>query len=478
MPDPRVLELLAAHDALGAAPAAEHAWLAAHGTLRRHAVGDVLSPKGELVQFLFVLFSGNIAIRLDRGAGSRKLTDVRAGGVTGALPFSRGARAPNDVVTEEASELLALGVEHLPELIRECPYVTAKLVHAMLDRARQFNSYDLQDEKLISLGKLAAGLAHELNNPAAAAARSAKRLAESQAAADAAARAVGAAHLSDAQLAAVDVVRALCAPTPAPRHSGPQRPRQSASYRVSHSAIARADREDALGEWLAAHGANEMCAGPLSETTVTLEDLDALAAAVDPALLDAVLRWISAGCQVRALAAELEIATARITDLVGTVKGFTYMDHAPIPEPVDVGRGIADTLTLLAAKARAKDAELTVDIPEGLPLVHAEGAELNQVWMNLIENAIDAIPSGGQVLIAAAEEQGRVVVRVTDDGAGIPAEVRGRIFDPFFTTKGVGKGTGLGLDIVRRIVQRHEGAVEVESRPGRTEFTVRLPLGP
>ena len=461
MVDPGVMERLAAHKALGSAPVSEHAWLAEHGTLRTHAAGDVLAHAGELVTSLFVTFSGNIVIRLDRGAGSRKLVDIRAGGVSGALPFSRGARSPNDMVTEERTELLAMSAEHLPGLIRECPSITATLVHAMLDRARQFNANDLHDEKLISLGKLAAGLAHELNNPAAAAARTAKRLVVSQGAADAAARAVGAAHLSDAQLEAVDAVRALCA--------SPNEPAQ-------RSAIARADREDAIGDWLAAHGANEECAGPLAETGVTLVALDQLAASVGPQALDASLRWISSGSLVRTLASELEIATARIMDLVGTVKGFTYMDRAPTPEPVDVQRGVRDTFTLLASKARAKDADISTEIPADLPRVQAEGAELNQVWMNLIDNALDAISQGGHVSVTAGVERERVVVRISDDGAGIPAEILGRVFDPFFTTKGVGKGTGLGLDIVRRIVQRHEGDVEVESRPGHTQFRVSLPL--
>jgi signal transduction histidine kinase len=455
-----LLAQLAGHRSLGGAPPAEHRWLAAHGAVHRLAAGEVLNPKGELAGHLHVFFSGCVAIHIDRGAGSHKLIEWRGGDVGGALPFSRGARPPNDSVAEEPTVVFSLPTSCLPEMIRECPSVTATLVHAMVDRARQFNASDLRDEKLISLGRLAAGLAHEMNNPASAAARSATRLNEYLDAAEAAAATVGAARLSDEQLAAVDAVRALCAmPTNAP----PQ------------SAMARADREEAIGEWLAHHGANEACAEPLAETGLTLEALDQLGGVVEGEALDAAIRWISSGCQLRVLAAEILMSTRRIGELVDSVKGFTFMDRAPTPEPVDIRKGIADTLTMLGAKTRGKAAEVSTHFADDLPRAHAVGAELNQVWMNLIDNALDAIPSGGHVNVTAEATAEQVVVRIRDDGPGIPADIMGRIFDPFFTTKDVGKGTGLGLDIVRRIVRRHAGEVEVESAPGRTEFRVLLP---
>ncbi len=153
------------------------------------------------------------------------------------------------------------------------------------------------------------------------------------------------------------------------------------------------------------------------------------------------------------------------------------MDHAPSPEPVDIRRGIADTFTMLGSKTRGKSVDVAVNIPDGLPRAYTVGAELNQVWMNLIDNAIDAVAAGGHVTVTAAKEMNFVVVRIIDDGPGIPADLQKRIFEPFFTTKGVGKGTGLGLDTVRRLLQRHDAAIEVESKPGRTEFQVRLKAG-
>ncbi|HEX6049456.1 MAG TPA: ATP-binding protein [Gemmatimonadaceae bacterium] len=461
MTEPTIAALLAKHKLLGGAPAAEHEWLAAHGTRRRLGVGDVLTHKGELASALYILFSGYVVIRVDRGAGSHKIFERRGGEVSGMLPYSRGTRPPNDAVIEEPAELLAIPVEHHAEMIRECPVVTAALVHEMVDRVKQFNASDLHDEKLVSLGKLAAGLAHELNNPASAAVRSAKALEESFSEAEAAAAAIAAARLSDEQLAAIERVRQQRVP-----------PTEAAV----RSAIARADEEDALGERLEDLGATANWAVPLADAGLKPTALDSLAAVVGGDALEAALRWITAGYSVRTLAWEIETATSRIYDLVNTMKGFTYMDRAPMLEPVDVRRGLNETLALLAAKTRSKSAKVTLEFPNDLPRAHAVGPELNQVWINLIENALDAVAPGGRVTVTAGSELDRVVVCVTDDGVGIPPEIKGRIFDPFFTTKPVGEGTGLGLDIVRRILRRHEGEIDVDSSPGHTAFRVSLPV--
>lgn len=457
-----LLARLAQHRALGKTPAIELAWLAAHGTMRRYEPGDVVTHKGAQADSLLVVFSGHVVIRADRGAGAHKIFEWRGGDVGGAIPYSRGASPPSDAVAEEPTEALALAKDQFPELIHACPVITATLVHAMVDRAREFTTSALRDEKLISLGKLASGVAHELNNPAAAVVRSAKLLSGGIRDAEEAARRLSAARLSDAQLAAIDAVRQSCT-LPVRRTTG------------SFSPLALADREEALARWFGAHGLDEMPATALADTKVTVEELDELAGSVTGDALEAALQWLAAGCLVRALSAEIEAAASRISGLVAAVKGFSYMDRSPTPEPVDISVGIADTLTVLGAKVRAKSVEVTVDIPTDLPRVHGVGVELNQVWMNLLDNALDAVEVGGHVAVSAAPELQCVTVRVRDNGPGIPPEILGRIFDPFFTTKPVGKGAGLGLDIVRRLLQRHSGEISVESKPGRTEFHVRLP---
>ena len=454
-----LLARLATHRALASAPKSEHVWLVEHGTYETHAIGDVITAKGESAKNMLVLFEGHFVLRHDRGAGSHKIYEWKTGDVGGAIPYSRGAMPPNDVRAEAPSELLSVPKEYFTELTRECPHVTTTLVHAMLDRARMFTTSDLHDEKLVSLGKLAAGLAHELNNPASAVVRSAKMLIESLTGAEEASRILAGAGLSPAQFAAIDKARAMC---------------DAAIAAAPRTPVERADREDELTDWLSDHSATQEFAIPLADTGITPSALDLLAQTVEGDALEAALGWISACCLVRTLSHEIESAATRIHDLVGAVKGFSYMDHAPTPEPVDVSRGIADTLRMLAAKTRAKSARVSMDIPDDLPHARAVGAELNQIWMNLIDNALDAVAPGGSVEVSARRVRDSVVVRVVDDGPGIPAEIQGSIFDPFFTTKGVGKGTGLGLDIVKRLLQRHEGAIDVESVPGRTEFQVRL----
>ena len=346
-------------------------------------------------------------------------------------------------------------------MTRECHEVTSILVHAMVDRARVFTSSDLHDEKMISLGKLSAGLAHELNNPASAIERSAALLEDRLEDAESATRALGAARLTDSQLAAVDAIRESCLAT---RVQGVRSP------------IERAEREEAIADWLADHGLDEGSAEALAETPVTFESLNMIAEAVQGPALNAVLRWAAAGCSVRGLASEIQEAAMRISGLVTAVKGFTHMDQAMVAAPVDLSLSLDHTVAVLKSKARAKDLTVVVNTEPGLPRVRGFAGELNQIWANLIDNAFDAVPHEGRVEILACREQHRVVVSITDNGSGIPAQIRDRIFDPFFTTKPMGQGTGLGLDIVRRLVRHNDGEISVESEPGRTQFRVTLPI--
>jgi signal transduction histidine kinase len=214
----------------------------------------------------------------------------------------------------------------------------------------------------------------------------------------------------------------------------------------------------------------------LADTEVTREALDSLVCMVDRPALNAVVRWAAAGCAVRNLAGKMQDSAAHISKLVKAVKGFTNMDQANVAEAVDLSRSLGDTAAVLNAKARAKAVTVALELEERLPRVRGFAGELSQVWSNLIDNALDAAMHGGRVDVAAGREDHGVVVRVIDDGPGIPDELKNRIFDPFFTTKPQGMGTGLGLDIVRRLVSHNDGAIEFETRPGRTEFRVRLPI--
>jgi signal transduction histidine kinase len=455
-----IVDRLAGHKTVGAAPREELTWLAEHGSLRHLNVGDQLSWNGKPVEGLFILLSGRVTIWVDGGAGLNKTMEWRAGDVTGLLPYSRLIIAPGDSIADEPSEVFAVHRDHLGDMIRECPAVTSSLVHTMIDRARTFKSVDLRVEKLVSLGTLSAGLAHELNNPASAIERSAVLLESRLDDSERATRALGVARLTDAELAALDAVRMSCLATP---ERGVRSPRE------------RGEREDAIADWLSDHGLDRAIGDALSETSVTFEALDRLAAAVQGAALDNGLRWVAAACSVRTLASEIQEAATRISGLVTAIKGFTHMDQATVAEPVDLARGLDNTVTLLRLKARSKSATVVVDVAPDLPRVRGFVGELNQIWSNLIENALDAIPESGRVEVRANRERQDVVVRIIDNGRGIPEKIRDRIFDPFFTTKPQGHGTGLGLDIVRRLVLQNFGNISVESQPGRTEFRVALP---
>jgi signal transduction histidine kinase len=387
--------------------------------------------------------------------------ESKAGDVGGMLPYSRATGAPGYVMVEEPSELFAVHRDHFPAMLRECPSLTAALVHAMIDRVRRFASTDWQDEKMASLGKLAAGISHELNNPASAASRSAKLLGDALDELETATQVLGESNLDARQRGRVAFLRT---------HG--LMPATTGVF----SPLERADREDEISAWLQDHGAQTQPAQVLGETGISLELLDELAEDFEGQSLDAVLRWIAARYAVQSLARDVDKAAGKIYDLVSALKRFTYMDKAVVTEPTDVAQGLVDTVSVLATKARSKEVAVKLDVPADLPRVMGYPAELNQVWANLIENALDAVDAHGHVRVCAAAREGAVDVRVIDNGHGIPAELQSRMFDPFFTTKPIGEGTGLGLDIARRIVRAHHGQIVVDSEPGRTEFRVTIPL--
>jgi signal transduction histidine kinase len=458
--DAAVLDRLREHAILGDAPTQELEWLVERGELLHLEPGEILTSRvAGVVGALYVVLDGHLAIYVERGRGRRKVMEWFTGDVTGVLPYSRMKASPGTVYAETATDLWAVHRDHVPALPHECPDITARLVHVMTDRARSFTSADLQDEKTLALGRLAAGLAHELNNPASAIVRTSKALAERLVDVERAARALGAAGLTPNQEAAIDAVRDACLANPT----------------RGWSTLERADREDDIAAWIEAQGGDALFAEPLAETAVTVEQLAQLAGVLEPAAINAALRWIATGCATRALALEIEHGASRVFDMVSAVKGFTHMDRAMVVESVDVGAGLRDTVTVLRSKAGTKAADVTIAVDGDLPQVQGMVGELNQIWASLIDNALDAIAEGGAVAVSARRDGRNVVVEIIDDGPGIPAEVRERIFDPFFTTKEVGQSVGLGLDVVRRSLERHDGSVDVESRPGRTVFRVRLP---
>ena len=434
-------------------------WLAEHMIDRRLDAGEVLARPGDPVRFMTVILEGEIEVRREGDPGP-PIFVARAGQVTGALPYSRLTTFAGTSRAVLPMRMLQLHRDLFPEMVQKFPLLAERLVAIMSDRIRETARLDLQREKMAALGKLSAGLAHELNNPAAAAQRASIGL-----------------------RGALEMVRE--ASLRLGRHSLTQEQRELIAA-FEHEAtqaksaladpLAQSDREEAIVAWLEQRQVPEAwkVAAVLADSDVDLPKLEALAAGVGDRSLPDVLKRISSLLTVFQLTAEIETSTRRISDLVRAIKEYSYMDQAPLQE-VDVHQGIESTLTILGHWLK-RGVTVVRQFDRSLPRVCAYGSELNQVWTNLIDNAIAAMQGEGEINIRTAREGDCVLVEIGDNGPGIPKEIQPRIFEPFFTTKPVGEGTGLGLDTVYRIVTRHHGDIRVESKPGDTRFRVRLPL--
>lgn len=455
-----LLRRLAEHRTIGSAPRSEHEWLIANSEFRIYEAGEVAAVKGVEAPDLIVVFSGRIAVTLEQGSGTRHTMESLAGGVTGVLPYSRMTSPFADAVATERTEVLALDKSRVPDLTRHCPAITTRLVHVMLDRARRMTAANWQDEKTMSLGRLAAGLAHELNNPVSAASRSASLLRAELHAVGEAAGALGA--LLQGHRAERDVrdwiERVESRPAP------------------ERSSLERLDAEERLATWLEQRHLDSSSADILVAAGIEPEALDEVSRLADHTIVAAVVQRMAAYASVRALLADIERATARVHGLVSAVRRFAFLDRSLASEPTDIRTGLADTVAVWRARAEANRIAVEVSTAPDLPTITGNAGLLNQVWSNLLENALDAVPPGGRIQVSARREGGSIAVRFLDNGPGVTPDVMSRMFDPFFTTKAVGQGTGLGLDIARRVVQMHEGSIEVRSEPGWTEMTVSLPV--
>jgi signal transduction histidine kinase len=437
-------------------------WFAANSEELRFSPGDVLIREGDPADALFVLIEGEIRGRKENGGADSPSFIGRAGQVLGMLPFSRMTQFPMTARATSPVWGLRLPKRRFEEMLQRIPELLPRLIGVLADRIREYSRAEQQRDKLSALGKLSAGLAHELNNPASAAGRAAEGLREYMRELRRINKTLDNKSLScDERSSLVAFEESLL---------------DRLTSAPARDPLEQSDLEEELASWLSRRNIpnGSRLASGLVDAGVDVAALKELGAKFRGDVLSEILSRIVYSVGAERLTREIETSTGRISELVRAIKEYTYMDQAPEQE-VDIHHGIESTLTML--KFRLKHGvEVKREFDPNLPLVFARGSELNQVWTNLIDNAIDAMGGKGELRIRTAKELDCILVEITDNGSGIPDHVKPHVFEPFFTTKGVGDGTGMGLDTVYRIVRGHRGDISFDSQPGRTSFQVRLPI--
>ena len=433
-------------------------WFLSHAQEIHLAAGETYIRAGDPADWMFVILEGQMQFRGEFGGETIMIT-IKPGEVTGMLPFSRMKQfgVTGRAVTE--GKVLKFAASLFPELVQKMPELTTRLVGLMSDRIREITRIEQQRDRLVSLGKLSAGLAHELNNPASAATRATSQLRSILKKIRDASLELGKRDLTQTQKAEIEKLEALF----------------TQSDVVPPNTLAMSDLEEQIDSLLRSHGQDDLwqLAAALARRNIKPAVLESLFANLDPDTARAALVRIAASVEIASLLHQIESSTARISDLVRAIKEYTYMDQSPV-QNVDIVKSLETTLTILHHKLK-HGVDVKRDYQPVL-LVNSFGSELNQVWTNIIDNAIDAMHGKGELRVRTYREDGSAVIEIGDNGPGIPADVQPHIFEPFFTTKGVGQGTGLGLDTVQRIVKKHRGNIQVTSKPGDTRFQVWLPL--
>jgi signal transduction histidine kinase len=433
------------------------------------ADGELLFSDDDRAHEVWVLLDGTLVVSKVVDGHEMVVDQLEPGAYLGEISLLTGTAAAHRARAHGAARLARIPEEAFYEVLRSCVSVSQTVLRTMAERVRRIEHLLQQRERMAGLGTLAAGLAHELNNPAAAAARAIAGLRERMQAVAPLAQRLAAHPWTSGE---VELLRQL---EDATRHAD----REARLL----DPLDRADREEALSDWLSAHDVARgwELAPLLLDRGVTPARLEELSLGCGPGVLGDALAWAEQLTAIRQLLEEAGQSTARISEMVRAIKAYSYTDTTT-SRAADVHEGIEQSLTMLTPKLRDARARIARAYDRSLPPLESFGTELNQVWTNLLDNAADAVAGTGGATIRVETHGDRidgadaVRVDIVDAGAGIPPEVAARIFEPFFTTKAPGRGTGLGLEIVQRIVSRHRGTLDVASRPGETRFTVRLPL--
>jgi len=439
-------------------------WLVSHGQVRSYNDGDKIWTVGDDIDGFSVVLNGNVQLYAVRNGNRLDLGAYEPKEILGRLPYSRMKTAGGEGFAVGNVEMLFIHRDLFPELISTCHEITEALVHNMTDRVREFTKYQQQNDKMMALGKLSAGLAHELNNPSAAIVRSAQELKKALAAAPKKFKRVLKIQSTDDK---VDKLNKIIF------NKIQDKPN------VKMTLTEKMDREDELRTWIDsnAEGGVDECCDTFADFGFSEADLNEIKSCLRPEDVVPVLEWFQQVLTTESLVNDIEEASKRINTLVSSVKGYTHMDQAPEKQKIDIHTGIRNTLTMLNHKIKKSGIKVIEDFRHQPPEAKILVSEMNQVWTNLIDNAIDAMEGRPNSVLEIRTEKDKEFTKVSiiDNGPGIPPDVLDKIFDAFFTTKPVGKGTGLGLEVARNIVGQHNGKIEVTSEPGKTVFIVCFP---
>ncbi|BBU31833.1 sensor histidine kinase [Burkholderia sp. THE68] len=437
-------------------------WLSANLSEHRLKRGEVLMREGQTVTHQFILLEGELLTE-KLVAGRQVIDDTRPAPVSVAeASLLAGMPLPLTFSANTDCYLVSLTESVVRTLLSECESFSKQIFRSMYGRISAYDTFILSGEKLAALGRLSAGLAHELNNPAAAVARAADGMRD---ALDSLHRATRALVLCAMPADIMDTLDAWASRAPPVVDATPQ------------GALRQSETEERFAQWLSSHGFAKpwLIAPRLVAAGFAPEELESVAARVSREQFGAGVRWLAATFEMRFLSEQTWLGAGRISEIVKAMKSYSYMDQAPLQE-VDIHTGIEDTLTIMQHRLK-HGVVVTRDYDRALPPVPVYGSELNQVWTNLIDNAIDAMEENGELTIRSHREGNCAVIEISDTGHGIPADILPRLFEPFFTTKPPGKGNGLGLHIAyRTVVHRHDGRLNVVANDSGTTFQVRLPL--
>jgi signal transduction histidine kinase len=431
-------------------------WLMENSQIKNIPAGVNVVSKGDILQHLIIMLAGAVSIKSERNGQFIELFRVEQGGITGLLPYSRAKTAPVYGTTTESSQYLMLDKSLFPEMIQNHHELTEALVHVMSDRVREMTRLDMHNEKLVSLGKISAGLAHELNNPSSVLVRAASELQLHLGTTPGKIKKVIKMQMSDDQVRVINEL--LYA-------------KLDNKEKKRLSLMERSTVEDEIFAWLENHDveASDSLSATFAEFGITEEDLDNILNVMGQKCISPALDWLDNNLVSQKLLEEIKEASRRINELVTSIKSYSQMDMAPDKQSTDVRQGIESTLTMLGHKIKKKNIAVELHFKDA-PEIKAYVGQLNQVWTNVIDNAIDAMDKNGVLKIITERQNEFLWVRIIDNGPGIPEDIKSQIFDPFFSTKKFGEGTGLGLDIVRRIMNAHNAQIKVKSQPGETEF--------